>query len=112
MHTVVETPSYLSKARAFFSETELAVIVDKVARDPQCGDLLQGTGGFRKVRVARAGMGKRGGARVIYIYRNASFPVFLVTVFAKNEKQNLSKAERNALKERADEIFETYRSGK
>ena len=108
----METPSYLSKARAFFNEAELAAIVDKVARDPQCGDLLQGTGGFRKVRVARAGMGKRGGARVIYIYRNASFPVFLVTVFAKNEKQNLSKAERNALKERADEIFETYRSWK
>lgn len=87
-------------------------IVGMVARNPQCGDLLQGTGGFRKFRVARPGMGKSGGARVVYIYRNARFPIFLITVFAKNEKENLNKAERNALKKRADEIFETYRSRK
>jgi hypothetical protein len=61
-----------------------------------------------KVRVARAGMGKRGGARVIYIWRNDKFPVFLVTVFPKNEKENLSKSERNALKKRADDIFRSY----
>ena len=57
-------------------------------------------------------MGKRGGARVIYIYRNASFPVFLITVFAKNEKENLTNAERNALRKRADEIFEQYKRRK
>jgi hypothetical protein len=54
--------------------------------------------------------GKRGGARVVYIWRNEKFPVFLITVFPKNEKENLSVAERNALKKRADSIFETYRS--
>ena len=47
------------------------------------------TGGFRKLRVARKGMGKSGGARVIYIWRNEQFPVFLITVFPKNEKENL-----------------------
>ena len=49
------------------------------------------------------------GARVVYIWRNQRFPVFLITVFPKNEKENLSMAERNALKKRADSIFETYR---
>jgi hypothetical protein len=54
-------------------------------------------------------MGKSGGARVIYIWRNDDFPAFLIAVFPKNEKENLSKAERNALKKRADVIFNTYR---
>jgi hypothetical protein len=91
-----------------FNEEERADIVALVAADPECGDLIRGTGGFRKVRVARKGMGKSGGARVVYIWRNERFPVFLITVFPKNEKENLSMAERNALKKRADSIFETY----
>ena len=51
------------------------------------GDLIRGTGGFRKVRVARKGTGKSGGARVVYIWRNQRFPVLLITVFPKNEKK-------------------------
>jgi hypothetical protein len=58
-----------------------------VAADPECGDVIRGTGGFRKVRVARKGMGKSGGARVVYIWRNERFPVFLITVFPKNEER-------------------------
>jgi hypothetical protein len=100
VQTVVETPTYLAIANKLFSEEERA--------DPECGDLIRGTGGFRKARVARKGMGKSGGARVVYIWRNERFPVFLITVFPKNEKENLSMAERNALKKRADSIFETY----
>ncbi len=83
-------------------------IVKTVAHDPEIGDVMQGTGGFRKFRVARDGMGKRGGGRVVYIYRNESFPVFLITAFAKNQKENLNKAESNALKKKSDEIFEKY----
>ena len=79
-----------------------------VAADPECADLIRGTGGCRKVRVAGKGMGKSGGARVVYIWRNERFPVFLITVFPKNEKENLSMAERNTLRKRADGIFETY----
>ena len=108
MQTVVETPTYLAVARKLFDEEEREEIVTTVAFDPECGEVMAGTGGFRKVRVARAGMGKRGGARVIYIWRNDKFPVFLITVFAKNEKGNLSKAERNTLKKRADDIFNSY----
>ena len=108
VQTVVETPTYLAIANKLFSEEERADIVALVAADPKCGDVIRGTGGFRKVRVARKGMGKSGGARVVYIWRNERFPVFLITVFPKNEKENLSMAERNALKKRADSIFETY----
>jgi hypothetical protein len=108
MQTVVETPSYLKAAAAIFSEDERGAIAAMVASDPECGDVIAGTGGFRKVRVGRAGMGKRGGARVIYIFRNETFPVFLIAVYAKNEKANLTKAERNEVANIADAIFTRY----
>jgi hypothetical protein len=101
-------PSYLRAAEAIFTEAERASIVCRVAADPEAGDLIQGTGGFRKIRVGRAGMGRRGGARVVYILRNLSFPVFLVAAYAKNEKDNLTRKERNELAKRADEIFAGY----
>jgi len=109
MQTVVETPGYLKVAEAIFTEAERERIVLVVASDPECGEVMQGTGGFRKVRVGRGGMGKRGGARVVYILRSEAFPIFLVTAFAKNEKENLTMKERNNLAKRADEIFARYR---
>jgi hypothetical protein len=72
--TVVETPSYIVLAAKFLSERERDNIVAKVAEDPRCGDVMSGTGGFRKVRVPRQGMGKSGGARAVYIWRNDKFP--------------------------------------
>ena len=109
MQTVVETPGYLRAAETIFSEIERAEIVTMIASNPECGEAIQGTGGFRKVRVGRSGMGKRGGARVIYILRNDAFPIFLIAAYAKNDKDNLTKQERNELAKRADEIFTRYR---
>jgi len=108
MHTVVETQSYLAAAKELLGQEEMAKVVDAVAANPELGEVMRGTGGFRKFRAARPGMGKRGGVRVIYIYRNADFPAFLVKVYAKNVKDNLTMAERNVLKKTADEIFEKY----
>lgn len=68
-----------------------------MARNPECGEIMAGTGGVRKVRVALEGRGKSGGARVIYYFHSERLPVFALTVFAKNEKTNLSPAERNAM---------------
>lgn len=110
MQTVVEMPGYLKTAELLFTQTERDGIVELVAANPECGEVMQGSGGFRKVRVARAGMGKRGGARVIYILRNQAFPIFLVAAYAKNEKENLTWQECNQLAKRADEIFAKYRS--
>jgi len=61
VQTVVEMPTYLAIANRLFSAAEGTDIVALVAADPECGDLIRGTGGFRKVRVARKGMGKSGG---------------------------------------------------
>lgn len=91
-----------------FSEDERAAIVSLLAASPQTGEVIQGTGGFRKIRVGRGGTGKRGGARVIYILRHEEFPIFLIAAYSKNKKENLAKAEHNALAKRADEIFARY----
>jgi hypothetical protein len=66
MQTVVELPSYLRAAGAIITEAERQDIVSMVAADPECGEVMQGTGGFRKIRVGRGGIGKRGGACRLY----------------------------------------------
>ncbi len=76
-----------------------------VANDPECGEIMQGTGGVRKVRVGRGGRGKSGGARVVYIHHDAENPIFLLAAFAKNEKANLSKAERNEMAKAVKTLF-------
>ena len=71
-----------------------------LASDPECGEIMQGTGGVRKVRVAVGGRGrgKSGGARVIYYFHGSeSLPILIFAVFTKNEKANLSDTEKNNL---------------
>jgi hypothetical protein len=108
MQTVVETPTYLKAARAYYSEADRDKIVRTVAANPEAGELMPGTGGYRKLRFGRPGMGKRGGARVIYLYGGENLPIFLITVYAKSEKGNLSKAEQNALAKMAKSFIADY----
>jgi hypothetical protein len=75
------------------TEAECTAVVDAVATDPAEGVVIVGSGGVRKLRIALRGRGKRGGARVIYFYHNAALPVFLLALFAKNERDNLSAGE-------------------
>ena len=105
MHGVVETPGYLKDAETLFTPEEREAIVTMVATDPECGEVMQGTGGVRKVRVSRGHKGKSGGGRVIYIHHDADHPIFLLAAFAKNEKVNLSKAERNELEKFVKTLF-------
>jgi len=76
MHTVVETVPYLADAERLFSAVERAIIVDTVSADPRCGVVIPGIGGVRKLRVAASGRGKRGGARIIYLFGGDDVPVF------------------------------------
>ena len=88
---------FLSRSSKLMSDEQRAQVVEMLARDPECGEIMQGTGGVRKVRVALAGRGKSGGARIIYYFHSERLPVFALTVFAKNEKANLTPAQRNAM---------------
>ena len=72
-------------------------MVDLIAANPQIGDIMPGCGGARKLRFAKPGKGKSGGYRVISYHGGDEIPVFLLTVFGKNERANLAMAERNAL---------------
>ena len=112
MHTVVETPAYLDDAERLLNRAERDAIVDMVSIDPLCGLVIPGTGGVRKVRVGVEGRGKRGGARVIYLFGGEDVPVFLLALFAKNEKANLSAAERNALGKSVSAMLDDYRRRK
>lgn len=69
---------------------------------------MEGTGGIRKLRWKKEGSGKSGGVRVIYYYHNQHYPLFLLTVFGKSEKVNLSKAERNELAKLIRRLIESY----
>jgi hypothetical protein len=112
MHTVVETPSYLADAERLFSPEERMAIVDRLATDPTCGVIIPGGRGVRKVRFAFGARGKSGGARIIYLFSGEGLPVFVLAAFAKNEKANISPAERNALAKMVTDIIESYRRQK
>jgi hypothetical protein len=99
MQTVIETESYLRAAKdAGMVEEEMKAAVDLVAADPEAGDVMQGTGGVRKARLAGRGKGKSGGYRIVWYFGGGDIPVFLLTVFGKGEKANLTQGERNALR--------------
>ena len=112
MHTVVETLRYQADAERLFTADERDAIVDLVASDPRCGVVVPGGGSVRKVRVGFGGRGKRGGARVLYIFGGDDLPVFLLAAFAKNEKDDLSPAERAALAKAITTLLANYRRQK
>ena len=95
--TVAEMPEYIRRATKLLSQSERNDVVDYVAATPKAGDLIQGTGGVRKLRWARSGRGKSGGVRVIYYFHSEALPLYLLTMFGKGEKADLSQAERNEL---------------
>ncbi|MGZ8158705.1 MAG: type II toxin-antitoxin system RelE/ParE family toxin [Methylobacter sp.] len=95
--TVTELPEYIRRANDLLNEAERKSVIDYLAAHPCAGDIMEGTGGIRKLRWARGGQGKSGGVRVIYYYHDHRIPLYLLTVFGKNEKSNITKSERNEL---------------
>ncbi len=110
MHAVALTHAFLRAAKqAGMAEDEIDELVDVLADDPAAGVEIAGTGGCHKVRFARRGKGKSGGYRVITFFTGESLPLFLITVFSKGERSNLSKAECNALRTLTKAIVAQYR---
>ncbi|WP_026091601.1 type II toxin-antitoxin system RelE/ParE family toxin [Blastomonas sp. AAP53] len=106
LQTIVELPEFLRRAKAIMSDAERMALVDYVAANPETGISLGG--GLRKVRIPREGGGKSGGYRTIYVFGGREIPIFLITVFAKNEKDNLTKAEQAAAVGLAKTLVATY----
>ncbi|MCP5276929.1 MAG: type II toxin-antitoxin system RelE/ParE family toxin [Thiobacillus sp.] len=97
MITVAEVPEYIRGAEKLLSDAERRDVIEYLAAHPKAGDLMEGTGGVRKLRWGRGGQGKSGGVRVIYYFHSEVMPLYLLTLFAKNERANISKSERNEL---------------
>ena len=106
LQSVVELPEFRKRAKAVMSELERESAINFLAANPESGIALGG--GLRKVRIPREGGGKNGGFRTIYVFGGTHMPIFLITVFAKNEKGNLSKAEQAAAVELSKRIVAAY----
>ena len=81
-----------------FTDKELKTLQEELTINPNKGDLMQGTGGLRKIRVAFEGRGKSSSARVCYVDFAVYERIYLITAYTKNEKDNLTKEERNEVK--------------
>lgn len=92
-------------ANAVWTQDEQIEFVDWIALNPEAGEVIPGTGGLRKVRFGRAGMGKRGGARAIYYTKLAHGQIVLVVVYAKAKFDNLPTEILKSWKDTIDECF-------
>lgn len=102
MLTVIETPTYLRSIAGIWSEDEAAEFVNFIAANPNAGDVMTGTGGLRKIRWSRAGMGRRGGVRAIYLWRNDKGQVLLLIAYTKAKFDSLPNEFLSRLKEQYD----------
>lgn len=96
--TIVEHTHYLKKAEKLLSEDQIEDIANALAANPLLGEVMRGTGGFRKFRYAGVkNKGKSGGMRVIHLFVSDDGEVHLIDIFEKSDKENLTKAEQNEL---------------
>jgi mRNA-degrading endonuclease RelE of RelBE toxin-antitoxin system len=97
MITIIEFPSFLSQIGKSITAEERDEFIDFLAKNPDAGDEITGTGGIRKIRWGRKGKGKRGGIRIIYYFYNESAPVFLLTVYGKGEQEDLTSEQKKQM---------------
>lgn len=109
LNGVAELPSFIRLADKLLSQDERSDLISYLAAHPKTGDLMEGTGGVRKLRWRRSGQGKSGGVRVIYYFHEDAMPLYLLTVFAKGDKVNLTKSERNELAGLVDLLVQIWK---
>lgn len=107
--TVAETLPFLRQAADLWREEERNAFVDYIAANPEAGDVIPDTGGVRKVRWSRAGMGKRGGTRVIYFYHDDTMPLYLLLVYAKAQREDLSPDQKQRVRALVTELKQAHR---
>ncbi|MBF0367883.1 MAG: type II toxin-antitoxin system RelE/ParE family toxin [Magnetococcales bacterium] len=109
--TVVETHEFQAQAKKLLGQEEVLALINHLSRNPTDGDLIEGTGGVRKLRWRRPGTGKRGGYRIIHFFHDHATPLFLFTIYQKNAQDNLSGAQRIQLRKMTKKIVAAYHSG-
>ncbi len=101
----IEAPRFTQLLPAYLSDDDYGDLQMHLAKNPEAGEIIQGTGGFRKVRWAdpRRGQGRRGGLRVIYYYFEQDMQIWFLTLYGKNEAADLTPKEKRLLKAAIDE---------
>jgi mRNA-degrading endonuclease RelE of RelBE toxin-antitoxin system len=94
---VVALPEFLRRAKRLLSEADRAAFVDYIGSNPQLGKVIPGLMGVRKIRWGRGKSGKRGGVRIIYLYLVVKETVYLLTIYAKGQQQDLTPSDRKAI---------------
>lgn len=94
----IETPVFTKRVKSLLDDEAYRALQLKLMGTPEAGDLIEGTGGLRKIRVAAKGHGTRGGARVIYYHFVSASQLAMLYIYPKNEEQELSSAKRSALR--------------
>jgi hypothetical protein len=107
--TVAETLQYRRKAKGLLSSVEQSEVITYLSANPKAGVLIEETGGIRKLRWRKAGRGKSAGVRVIYYYHSEVMPLYLLTVFGKNERASLSRKEKRMLSKAVKRLVEYWR---
>ena len=107
--TIAETQQYQRKARKLLSSGEQSELITYLSTNPKAGVLIEDTGGIRKLRWRKSGRGKSAGVRVIYYYHSEIMPLFLLTVFGKNERASLSMQEKHTLAKSVKQLVEYWR---
>ncbi|MEP6671403.1 MAG: type II toxin-antitoxin system RelE/ParE family toxin [Chthoniobacter sp.] len=93
-----ETPTFTKRVIALLDDESYADLQFHLVQNPAAGDLIQHSGGFRKIRWAAKGRGKRGGVRIIYYWWNADDIISMVLIYPKNEQDDLTPAQLKTLK--------------
>lgn len=109
LYGIAELPTYMRLAEKLLSVEERQDLINYLAEHPKSGNVMEGTGGVRKLRWRRGGQGKSGGVRVIYYFHDDLMPLYLLTLFAKGDKANLTKAERNELADLIDALVSIWK---
>ncbi len=104
MITVAETETFQKKISKLLSTEEKENLISYLSEHQKAGDLIQGTGGIRKLR-----WGKSGGVRVIYFFHSEIMPLYLLAVFGKNEKANITAEEKSSLSKAVKELVAYWR---
>ncbi len=109
MITIAETKAFQKKVIKLLTLEEKEELISYLSEHPNAGDLIRGSGGIRKLRWARSGKGKSGGVRVIYYHHSNMMPLYLLAVFGKNEKANISAEEKKLLAKLVNELVDYWR---
>jgi hypothetical protein len=107
---IVELPGYQRDVEHVFSETERESLVAFLAANPSYGKVIPACGGVRKLRWRANGSGKRGGARVIYYFRDLNMPLYLLATYTKGEKADLTALERKQIIKLVNLLVEKHRA--